>query len=319
MTEIRDTALGSAEIAESDAPALSVIVVNYNAGRLLTDCVRAVLDSADPIQVLVSDNGSSDRSLTELIAQVGHDRRLSIEENGTNLGFAAANNRVLALATAPYLLFLNPDCVVGADTLDKALAFMDAMPGAGMAGCVIRNPDGTEQKGSRRAIPNPYIGLLSALHIDRVWPWLASRHRLDRLDQPLPDVPVRVDAISGAFMLVRRTALDSVGTLDEGYFLHCEDLDWFVRFSRAGWGIYLIPDAEVIHHKGACSAAEPVRVAWHKHHGMARFFRKFQFREYSLPVSIIVLLGIWAHFVVWMLISGLWRMLGALRAHADRS
>ena len=64
---------------------------------------------------------------------------------------------------------------------------------------------------------------------------------------------MRVEAISGSFMLVRRAALDEVGPLDEGYFLHCEDLDWFVRFGRAGWGIYLVPDAEVVHHKGACS------------------------------------------------------------------
>ncbi len=105
--------------------------------------------------------------------------------------------------------------------------------------------------------------------------------------------------------MVRKVALDEVGPLDEGYFLHCEDLDWFVRFARAGWGIYLVPDAEVVHYKGACSLSRPVRVEWHKHRGMARFFRKFQFRDYPLPFSLLVLAGIWVHFGIAALLNGL--------------
>lgn len=290
---------------DAAAPALTVIIVNFNAGDLLAECVGAVLSSPARSQVLVSDNGSTDGSLGSVRRRFPSDPRLTLLENGENLGFAAGNNRVVGRAAAPYLLFLNPDCVVGPETLPRMLAFMNATPDAGMAGCIIRDPDGGEQVASRRAIPDPWIGLVQILRLDRLFPRLTEGRRLNLTDRPLPDRPVRVEAISGSFMLVRRAALEQVGPLDEGYFLHCEDLDWFVRFAQAGWGIYLVPDVEVIHHKGACSVGRPVRVEWHKHRGMARFFRKFQLRDHSLPFSVLVLLGIWAHFGLVAGVSGL--------------
>ena len=289
------------------SPVLSVIVVNFNAGALLLECVDAVLASPVGVEVVVSDNGSDDDSLAGVRQLYAADPRLRILENRANLGFAGGNNAALSLTVAPYILFLNPDCVVGVQTLARMLAVMAAIPDAGMAGCIIRNPDGTEQVASRRVIPDPWIGLVRVLHLHRFWPRLAKGRRLDLTDLPLPEKPVSVDAISGSFMLVRREALEAVGPLDDAYFLHCEDLDWFVRFRQAGWAIYLVPDAEVVHHKGACSQRRPVRVEWHKHRGMTRFFRKFQFRDYPLPFSLLVVAGIWTHFAVTVALKGLRR------------
>ena len=288
--------------------ALTVIIVNFNAGDLLVECVGAVLSSPVRTQVLVSDNGSTDGSIHSVRARFGADPRLTLVENGENLGFAGGSNRVLGRAEAPYLLFLNPDCIVGPETLARMLDFMERTPDAGMAGCIIRDPDGSEQVASRRVIPDPWIGLVRVFHLDRIWPGLTRGHRLNLTDQPLPDRPVPVEAISGSFMLVRRSALDQVGPLDESYFLHCEDLDWFVRFARAGWGIYLVPDVEVVHHKGACSTGRPVTVEWHKHRGMARFFRKFQSSNHSLPFRVLVWVGIWGHFGLVSLLSWLRRV-----------
>lgn len=290
---------------EKERPHLSVIIVNYNAGALLQGCVRAVLDSLIDVEVLISDNASTDGSLARLREGFGDDPRVLILENRVNLGFAAGNNLVLDQAQAPYLLFLNPDCIVNPRTLTRMLAFMDTMPGAGIAGCLVRNPDGSEQVASRRTIPDPWLGLVRLFHLEWVWPGLALGRRLNLIDDPVPSAPVRVEAISGSFMLVRRAALDQVGPLDDEYFLHCEDLDWFVRFSRAGWGIYLVPDVDVLHYKGACSARHPLRVEWHKHRGMVRFFRKHQFRAYPLPFSLLVILGIWVHFGLVVLRQGL--------------
>lgn len=290
-----------------EPPPLSVVIVNYNAGDLLAECVAAVLRSHVDVQVVISDNGSSDLSLAKIGARFPGDPRVTVVKNGTNLGFAAGNNRVLARASAPYLLFLNPDCIVRSDTIKRVLDFMKSTPSAGMAGCIIRNPDGSEQSASRRVIPDPWIGLVRVLRLYRTFPGLAAARSLTLTESPLPDCPLPVDAISGSFMLVRREALVAVGPLDEGYFLHCEDLDWFVRFRQAGWPIYLVPDAEAIHYKGACSAGQPLRVEWHKHRGMARFFCKFQLRDHPLPFGFLVLAGIWAHFAAYAVVIALSR------------
>jgi GT2 family glycosyltransferase len=208
-------------------------------------------------------------------------------------------------------LFLNPDCVVQRDTLRHLVAFMDATHDAGMVGCTIRNPDGSEQKASRRRIPDPWVGVVRFLRLQRFSPRFRER-RLNLVDEPLPDHPIQVEAISGSFMLVRRDALDEIGPLDEGYFLHCEDLDWFARFARSHWKIYFVPDVEVTHHQGTCSKGRPVRVEWHKHRGMVRFFRKFQAGEYPLPFRLLVIGGIWAHFAVLASAEGIRRAATAL-------
>ncbi|NEV63896.1 glycosyltransferase family 2 protein [Thiorhodococcus minor] len=290
-------------------PRVSVIVVNYNAGALLGQCVTAALGSDIPVEVIVSDNGSTDESLERLRQAWSEDSRLAVIENGANLGFAKANNKALPQTGADYLLFLNPDCLVAPETLGLVQAFLERHPEVGMAGCLVLDPDGSEQVACRRSIPDPWIALKRILHLDRLGQGSAGR-RLNHNRAPLPEGPIEVEAISGSFMMVRRTALDAVGPLDEGYFLHCEDLDWFVRFHQAGWKIALVPKARVTHYKGSCSTSTPIAVERHKHQGMARFFRKHQARRYPRPFGWLVLVGIRLHF--WLKAAslaarGLWR------------
>lgn len=296
------------------APRVSVIIVNFNAGPLLSTCVKSVLASPVELEVIVSDNGSTDDSLALLQEFCGTDQRLTIIENCENLGFARANNVALGAARGRYLLFLNPDCVVPPPTLNRMLQFMDATLDAGMSGCIVRDPSGREQVASRRVIPDPWIGMVRLLHLERALPSLLLSKRVEPRAQPLPEAPVQVEAISGALMFVRRAALEQVGQLDEGYFLHCEDLDWFVRFGKAGWQIYLIPDIDAVHYKGACSVGRPLFVLWHKHLGMTRFFRKFQFCKYPLPLSLLVILGIWVHFAVVVSIAWIRKQVQRLRS-----
>ena len=105
-----------------------------------------------------------------------------------------------------------------------------------------------------------------------------------------------MDAISGAFMFVRREALQIVGGLDEGYFLHCEDLDWCERFRRAGWKVLFVPDVAVVHDQGHSSRDRPIRVLWYKHRGMLRYYRKFFRDQYPLPFLWLVSAGVWLRF-----------------------
>jgi GT2 family glycosyltransferase len=295
---------------------ISVVIVNYNAGGLLTQAVQAALASTEPVQVVVVDNASSDGSVATLEAGLGHDPRLEVMRNDSNLGFAAANNRALVSVDTPYVLLLNPDCEVRPDTLQCVREVMDRRPEAGVAGCVVRDPDGGEQVACRRAIPTPWRALSRVLRLDRLFPDDPRFQAFDQTDQPLPTDPVEMEGISGAFMFVRREAMEEVGLLDEGYFLHCEDLDWFLRFRQAGWRILFVPGAEVVHAKGACSTGSPVRVLWYKHRGMVRFYRKFFRHEYPLPLLWAVTGLVWLRFAILATIAAAQRFGRLVSAYA---
>jgi nucleoside-diphosphate-sugar epimerase/GT2 family glycosyltransferase len=297
-------------------PAVSVVIVNFNGGPLLSACVRAVLTSTVAVEVIVSDNGSSDDSLAALRSACGADARLHIVAQGRNHGFARGNNLVLDRAGGDYLLFLNTDCIVQPDTLERLLVVMERYPQAGMCGCLIRNPDGSEQAGCRRSIPTPWRSAAHVLHLHRLFPNNPRFESFVLSNRPLPTQPVAVDAVSGAFMLVRRRALAEVGPLDEGYFMHCEDLDWCVRFREHGWQVLFVPDTAVTHYKGVCSEGRPLRVLWHKHRGMVHFYRKFFLHRYPRPLAWLVTLAVWTRFAllaVPLLIQRVWRT-GAVAA-----
>jgi nucleoside-diphosphate-sugar epimerase/GT2 family glycosyltransferase len=278
-------------------PLVSIICVNYNGGPYLLDTLRAVLDSTVPLELFLVDNGSADGSVAAARYELGHDDRLRVIESGENLGFARGNNLALERAEGEFVLLLNPDCIVQPDTLERMVEALRQDPRAGMAGCLIVNPDGSEQAGCRRTIPTPMTGLVRALHLQRFFTGRDRVGQVDLVHRPLPEEPIYVEAISGAFMLVRRQALREVGFMDDGYFLHCEDLDWCKSFEEAGWKILFVPSVKIVHHKGACSANRPLFVLWHKHRGMVRFYRKFLSRSYSLPFNLLVMGGVWLRFI----------------------
>lgn len=287
----------SPPVSGADRPVdVTVVCVNFNGGALLIDCARSVLDSSEPIRLIVSDNGSTDGSVEALREALGEDRRLIILENGKNLGFAGACNSALPRAIGHYCLFLNPDCLIRPDTVAKMRTVMEQHREAGIAGCVIRNPDGSEQAGCRRRIPALWSGFGRAFGLDRAFRKFSRYSPIDMTAEPLPRDTLEVEAISGAFMFVRRSAMDQVGFLDEGYFLHCEDLDWCMRFRQEGFKVLFVPKAEVTHFKGVSSAARPINVEWHKHCGMMRFYRKFLFDRYPLPVRWLVAGAVWLRF-----------------------
>jgi hypothetical protein len=146
-------------------------------------------------------------------------------------------------------------------------------------------------------MPTPWRSFVRALGLNcfaKRWPNLFFDFHLHK--QPLPDRPIEVEAISGACMLVKREAIEDVGLWDEGYFLHCEDLDWCMRFRQHGWKIMFVPDAKVVHQKGVCSRSHHVFVEWHKHKGMMRFYRKFFRDQYPGVLMWLVAVGVWLRF-----------------------
>ncbi|MCK9230776.1 MAG: glycosyltransferase family 2 protein [Syntrophales bacterium] len=278
-------------------PNVSAIIVNYNAGNMLKDNVRALLRSKIVAEVLVIDNASDDDSVDSLKRLNASSKRLKVIRNTENEGFAGACNIGLGAASGEYLLFVNPDCRVEPASLMVLRSCLERTPRAGMAGPLLLNPDGTEQAGGRRAVPTPWRSFVRAFGLSRLrnrYPKLFSDFILNQ--EPLPEKPVEVEAISGSCMLVKRTALADVGPWDEGYFLHCEDLDWCMRFRRNGWQVVFVPDAPVVHCQGTCSTGRPIFVEWHKHRGMMRFYGKFFRHQYPGILFWIVGIGVWTRF-----------------------
>lgn len=273
-----------------------VIIVNYNAGELLVACVGSAFN-AGASRVIVVDNGSHDDSLSGLERAHIVGDSLHVIRNTANLGFAVACNQGAHLSTAPNLFFLNPDSVIAVDVIERLLLALHSSPKVGMVGGFLCNPDGTEQAGGRRVFPTPRRAFMRAFGLSRLatfFPSAFSDFLLHK--EPLPVNPVVVEAISGACMLVKREAINSVGLWDEGYFLHCEDLDWCMRFREAGWDVLFVPDAQVMHVFGGCSRNRPYFVEWHKHRGILRFYNKFFRQKYSFVLWVSVVLGVWTRF-----------------------
>ena len=167
-----------------------------------------------------------------------------------------------------------------------------------MVGGLLLNEDGSEQAGGRRAVPTPWRSFVRAFSLHRFsdrWPKLFYDFHLHK--QPLPDEPVEVEAISGACILVKRELLEDLGLWDEGYFLHCEDLDLCMRSRQKNWKILFVPDARINHIKGGCSQSRRIFAEWHKHKGMIRFYRKFFRRQYPSVLMWMVTIGVWLRFI----------------------
>ena len=288
-----------------------MVIVNFNAGEILAHCVSSVLNNKPSAELIVIDNDSQDGSLEYLeelfpVAAVSglpnqdHDvARIKVIRNHNNVGFATAVNQGIRTASGDHIAVLNPDSIVEPTLFKKLETVLESNPCAGMVGPLIVNPDGSEQAGCRRDVPTPWRSFLRASglwRLGRWWPqWFAdfSLHH-----SPLPARAVEVEAISGACMYVRREALEEVGLMDENYFLHCEDLDWCMRFRERGWKILFVPGTVVVHHKGSCSKTRPIRVEWYKHCGMVRFHNKFFGKQYPALMTGLVWVGTWLHFAL---------------------
>ena len=286
-------------IVETDTPIanplVSVVIVNYNSGPYLVESVRTALPQAS--EVLVVDNASSDDSLDLCMQHFQDEPKLKIIRNHNNRGFAVACNIGAMRAKGDFLFFLNPDCSLDGAAVSELMQVLVTNDSVGMVGGLLVNSDGSEQGGGRRAVPTPWRSFVRAFGLNKLahrWPKLFFDFHLHK--QPLPDQPIEVEAISGACMIVKRTAIEDVGLWDEAYFLHCEDLDWCMRFRQKNWKIMFVPAARVTHALGISSRSRPLFVEWHKHRGMIRFYRKFFRHQYPGFLMGLVMAGVWLRF-----------------------
>ena len=271
-------------------PDLSVCIVNWNTRRDLEQALTSILNS-DPglsLEVVVLDNGSQDGS-----APMVRDRfpSVAVVESRENLGFPRGYNRAAQQADGRHLLMLNPDTVVQEGALQRLVAFLDSHPEAGAAGPRLLNPDGSLQFSCRR-FPKPMAAILRNTLLGRFAP--GNRFTRGYLMADWDHTNARqVDWVSGAAMCIRREAWEETGGFDEGFFMYAEDIDWCLRAHRAGWQIYYLPEAVIVHRIGASTDQRPIAMVVEFHRSMARFYRKHYARHWPWAARWLPTVGIW--------------------------
>lgn len=294
------------------AAAIRVIIVNYNAGDMLTRCVQSVLSMKEHTDIKVVDNASSDGSDARIRTLFGHLENVEVLQNTENVGFSRAVNTVAGAAgkddDCGFLLILNPDCEMHPGALKQLRKALESDRKAALAGPLVIDEKGGIQKSTFRSLPDPWKSFLSVSGLWHLGRWFPRFRGIDSRPEQLPRVNSPVEAVTGACMLVRAGLFREIGGFDEGYGLHCEDLDLMQRLRLAGYHCVFVPSARAYHRKGLCSRSRPFWVHRQKHSGMQRFFEKFQSDNYSRSAGWLVKVGIWLHWAITLPQVMVWAM-----------
>jgi len=275
---------------------LSIIIISWNTADLLAQCLASIYahPPQETFEVLVVDNASTDDS----VAMV-HRRfpQVQVLDNQENTGFARANNQAIRRSRGEYLLLLNPDTNVAPNALQTLVEWLENHPQTGAVGPRTLNPDGTLQIS---AYPAPTLmgELWRLLHLDQFHPY--GVYAMDTW--PL-DAPRQVDALLGACLLLRRQVIEQIGLLDEAYFIYSEEIDLCYRLQTAGWQLYWLPTATIVHYGGQSTQQVAAEMFLRLYQGKLFFFRKHHGRwagtVYKLVLMLITLLRLLLTPLAW--------------------
>jgi GT2 family glycosyltransferase len=242
------------------------------------------------MEVHVVDNASHDGTL-EMIRE--RFPQVDLVPSDENLGFARANNLAIGRGTGKYVLALNPDTRMTSGALDRLLELMERRPDVGICGCQLVREDGTLDHAAKRSFPTPLSSLGHFTGLGRLAraPHSLAAYRAPRVEGG------PVDAVNGAFMLMRRHTLDEIGLFDEGYWMYMEDLDLCYRAAQAGWITWYEPSVSIVHIKAGTSGknrALPLNYAFH--YGMYRFYRTHYAPNNQKSLNGVIYAGIGLKF-----------------------
>lgn len=269
---------------------LSIIIVNYNVKHFLDQCLKSVYRACENIshEIIVVDNVSVDGS-QKFIKQ--HHPNVLFIENNKNVGFSIANNQAIKIAQGEYILLLNPDTVVGEKTFEKTVAFMDSHPDAGGLGIRMIDGKGIFLPESKRGLPTPWVSFYKIFGINKLFKKSKKfdqyylGHLSDRENQ-------EVDVLAGAFMLMRKEALDKVGLLDETFFMYGEDIDLAYRIQLGGYKNYYFAEDEIIHYKGESTKKGSMNYVFIFYQAMIIFAAKHFSKNYAKLFTGLIKAGI---------------------------
>ncbi len=273
-------------------PDISIVITSYNSGDLVGNCIESIAKNIKQhsCEIVVVDDASVDGS-ADMVRDKYPQVKLII--NDINQGYVRSNNAGMSSAGGRYVMSLNSDTVVLDGSVDKIIRFMDEHPDAGAVGPKLLNSDGSIQLQARRGFPTPVNSLLYFSGLSRLFPKsrLFGGYLLTYLDDKSA---AEVDSLCGAAMVVRREVIDKVGLMDESYFMYGDDLDWCYRIKQAGWKVYYLPEAEVIHYGGrGGSRRRSFRNIFEFHRAMAVFYGKHSAKQHVFLLNWLVYSGIW--------------------------
>ena len=256
---------------------LDIIIVNYNVKHYLWQCLDSVRRASQGLDVetWVVDNASTDGSVPFLRESFPD---VHFIENTENVGFARANNQAIQASSGDLVLLLNPDTFMEEDALTHCIDFFKNHPQAGAVGVHMVNRDGSFARESRRGLPTPATAFFKIIGLSSLFPRspLFARYHMGYLPEFADG---QIEAISGAFMMLRREALEQAGLLDETFFMYGEDIDLSYRIGKAGWELWYTP-AMLLHYKGESTQQTSFRYVYNFYNAMLIFFRKNFSRRY---------------------------------------
>lgn len=261
---------------------LSVIIVSYNVRDYLREAVSSVIRASESIdsEMIIVDNCSDDGSAEMVSLEFPE---VKVIRSEMNEGFAAACNRGILSSTGMFILILNPDTLVEPTTLTTAVSFMKDNPEAGAAGARMTDGEGTFLPESKRGFPSPLTSFFRFTGMGKLFP-RSSFFNAYYLGNIPDDKRCRADILTGAFMLIRREALDKSGLFDTSFFMYGEDIDLSWRIVRAGYANYYLADARITHFKGKSTGSDDIAVIRHFYSAMIIFARKHLSKAWLVPV-----------------------------------
>src|SRR5437868_12232083 len=280
---------------------VSIVIVNYNTAALLRNCLTSVTQTEGRVcQVIVVDNGSADGSPDMVEREFPG---VCLVRNRLNSGFAKANNQGIRLAKSKYILLLNSDTIVRPGALGIMTGFLDSDAAAAGAGCRLLNEDGTIQA-SISDRPGPVFLFFRLLGVSRLISGDLPRHWLARMPAFLlgktvhayltPYVggssPIEVESMSAACLMLRKKAVEEVGLLDEGFFMYLEDMDYCIRLKQAGWKLYYLPAAAIVHLGGGSSGGRMRNYSVESYRALFYFYRKHYSRATVVAARTIAVM-----------------------------
>jgi GT2 family glycosyltransferase len=274
-----------------------VIVVSGNDRQHLETCLESLERfplTLGPTVIHVVDNATRDCTIGMVKARFPG---VQLHELGWNAGFCVANNVGLRAGRASYALILNPDTEFIESSLDQLVSTLEERRDIGVIGCRLIRRDGSFDHAAKRSFPTPLGALAHFMGVGRRAE-AGGRMAQYRVPDLAEHEEGEVDAVNGAFMLVRRDAMNGVGLFDEGYWIYMEDLDWCYRFKQAGWKVWYDGRTTVIHVKGGTTVRRGHRGLRHNfsfHRGMARFYRKFYAGKNPF-FDLAIYSAVWAKF-----------------------